>query len=253
MRDILFIIPHPDDEIVGCCSIIKNFLEENKKIHLFFLTNGVLSEEFMWFWQKSKNKEMMERRKEEMNKSMEMLGITSYTCQDIPTRTLKMKISETFYKIKEFIYSKKIDTIFCPAYEGGHQDHDISNFICSKLSRLCIIKEFSEYNFFNRKINCNSFIKSSKGQKVLRLSNKEKTFKTACLKIYETERSNLDYIEVKNESYRPIAKYDYSRPPHDGVVFYRRYGFFSWHPKVSSETPKEISKIIINSEIFKLK
>ena len=30
MKNILFVIPHPDDEIVGSCILIKNFLRNKK-------------------------------------------------------------------------------------------------------------------------------------------------------------------------------------------------------------------------------
>ena len=46
------------------------------------------------------------------------------------------KISETYFKIKKTIISKQIDTIFYPTYEGGHQDHDVANFICSRLKKM---------------------------------------------------------------------------------------------------------------------
>ena len=76
------------------------------------------------------------------------LEIHDYSFQNIPTRTLKEFITDTFNKIKKIVDSKDIDTIFCPAYEGGHQDHDVSNFICSKFLNECKIFEFAEYNFF---------------------------------------------------------------------------------------------------------
>ena len=51
MRNILFVIPHPDDEVVGSCLIIKEFLKK-KKISILFLTNGVISPSKNWFWEK---------------------------------------------------------------------------------------------------------------------------------------------------------------------------------------------------------
>ena len=37
MKKILFLIPHPDDEIVGACKIIKKLLDKKKKFLFFFL------------------------------------------------------------------------------------------------------------------------------------------------------------------------------------------------------------------------
>ena len=250
MKNLLFIIPHPDDEIVGCCSIIRRYKSEGKKIFLFFTTNGVLSKEHIWFWKKNQIEKMVQIRKKEMKLSVKMLELKNYFFQNIPTRTLKEKINETYDRIRKIIQLKKIDTIFCPAYEGGHQDHDVSNFICSKLSNLCDIYEFSEYNYFNKKINCNSFITKNKNQKTLTLSYEEKSFKKKCLEIYQSEKKNLNYIEIDSESFRPIINYDYSKPPHAGVLFYRRFSFFAWHPRVDNDDEEIIYNKIIQSKIF---
>ena len=250
MKNLLFIIPHPDDEIVGSCSIIRRYKHDGKKVFLFFVTNGVLSKEHVWFWEKNQIERMIDIRKKEMKLSVRMLDLEDYFFQNIPTRTLKEKISETYNKIKKIIQLKKIDTIFCPAYEGGHQDHDVSNFICSRLSNICNIYEFPEYNYFNRKINCNSFITKHKNEITLKLSDEEKSFKRKCLQIYESEKKNLNYIKINSESFRPIEKYDYSKPPHRGVLFYRRFSFFAWHPRVDNDNQEIIYNKIIQSEIF---
>ena len=71
-----------------------------------------------------------------MKLSAKKLGVKTIYFQNISTRTLKDKIFRTYDKIRKIITSKKIDALFCPAYEGGHQDHDVSNFICSKLKSI---------------------------------------------------------------------------------------------------------------------
>ncbi len=251
MKKILFIVPHPDDELVGSCCLIRRYLKDGKKIYLFFITNGVLSHETLWFWQRSHIKKMIDLRKREMNLSIKKLGIKEFFFQNIPTRTLKDKIFETYKKINKIIVSKKIDSIFCPAYEGGHQDHDVSNFICSKLSNICDVYEFPEYNYFKQKINCNTFFENNKNEIVIKLTEEEKLFKKKCLDIYKSEKNNLNYIKINSESFRPIKEYDYSNPPHSGVVFYRRFSFFSWHPRVDPDNPRSICEAILKSKIFK--
>ncbi len=252
LKNLLFIIPHPDDEIVGTCAIIKRFIKQNKNIYLFFLTNGVVPQSSLMFWQKKQHSYMKKIRIFEMKSCIKELGVKGYFYQDIPTRTLKNRIYETFLKIKKIIKSKNIDALFCPAYEGGHQDHDVSNFICSKLKRFCKIFEFSEYNFFDNKINCNLFFDKKVKPKIYFLTNEEKKFKKKCLKIYNSEKNNLNYINVEKESFRPLQRYNYCNPPHSGILFYRRFRFFSWHPRVDGDEPKSVCEIIKNSKIFNL-
>ena len=124
MKNTLIVIPHPDDEIVGATFIIKKVLKSSNVV-IFFLTNGVISKEDMWLWQRNNHQMIVDKRLKEMLKVLKELKIKKYYIQEIPTRHLKLNIIETFEKIKKIIKFNRIDTIFCPAYEGGHQDHDL--------------------------------------------------------------------------------------------------------------------------------
>ena len=46
IKNILFIIPHPDDEIVGASKIIRKFIKQKKNIIIFF-NNGIISKNSM--------------------------------------------------------------------------------------------------------------------------------------------------------------------------------------------------------------
>ncbi|MEC8265406.1 MAG: PIG-L family deacetylase [Pseudomonadota bacterium] len=249
MKNILLVVPHPDDEIVGLFTIIKRILRK-EKIFIFFLTNGVIDKKSLWFWERKTHEEKIKIRISEMKKSLNTLGIKKYFLQNISTRMLKENIEITFEKISEIKKKYKIDTIFCPAYEGGHQDHDVANFICSRFKNKCKVYEFAEYNFFDNRIRSNNFFIPSKKDNIIFLTNTEKKEKKRTLEIYKSESSNLNYISFEKESYRELYEYDYKLPPHRGTLFYRRFSFFSWHPKVDSDKPKQICKILINSKIF---
>ena len=62
MKNILFVAAHPDDELVRATFIIKKLLQK-KNIVIFFLTNGVISKEEMWFWNKNKYKQKKKNKK----------------------------------------------------------------------------------------------------------------------------------------------------------------------------------------------
>ena len=50
MKNILFIIPHPDDEIVGSCCIIKRYISNKKNIN--YMRNKILNELKPMSWKK---------------------------------------------------------------------------------------------------------------------------------------------------------------------------------------------------------
>ena len=249
MKNILILSAHPDDEIVGTCIFIKRKILEGHKIYILFLTNGVISKDEMWFWKKRNYNFFLEKRMYELKRSMDFLKIKEYFVQNIPTRTLRNRISQTYYKIKEIIKKKQIDVILSPAYEGGHQDHDVANFIASKLVKDCQVLEFSEYHFKNKKVSSNCFLEILGNEVFINLSNSEKSFKKKALNIYKSEKTNLNYIECAQECFRPINNYNYFKPPHSGTLFYRRYSLFSWHPRVDSTLPQEICRKLLESTI----
>ena len=98
MKNVLLIAPHPDDEIVGSYIVIKKILKK-KKIVIFFLTNGVIDKNSLWFWERKNHKKKVKIRKNEMKNSMNFLGIKKFYLQDIATRSLKENIEKTFKKI----------------------------------------------------------------------------------------------------------------------------------------------------------
>ena len=151
----------------------------------------------MWFWDKKKYKEKKKLRNEEMKKSLKVLGVKKFFKQDNPTRKLKENIETTFRKINLLIKDHKIDTLFCPAYEGGHQDLDVSNFICSRLRKSSKVYEYAEYNFSKGQINCNEFINPTKNEVIIKHSENEKKEKIKLLEIYNSEKNNLDYLNKR--------------------------------------------------------
>ena len=138
------------------------------------MTNGVIDKKSLWFWERKTHEEKIKIRISEMKKSLNTLGIKKYFLQNISTRMLKENIEITFEKISEIKKKYKIDTIFCPAYEGGHQDHDVANFICSRFKNKCKVYEFAEYNFFDNRIRSNNFFIPSKKDNIIFLTNTEK-------------------------------------------------------------------------------
>ncbi len=244
MKKILLLIPHPDDEIVGTSAIVQRKKNQGCSFFFFFLTNGVLKKNEMWPWNRKNYENLLNIRINEMKKSLNLFEVNEFCLQNIPTRQLKYFIKPTIDKISKLISKYKIDSIFTPAYEGGHQDHDVTNCIASIFKKRLNIFEYSEYNYYQNKINSNTFIKKTGNEICYQLTNKEVEFKRKALNIYCSEKNNLNYINLKQECYRPLTNYDYNLPPHEGLLFYRRFSLFSWHPRVDSSHPREICKIL---------
>ena len=102
-KNILILAPHPDDEVVGTCAIIKRGLELGQRFYIFFMTNGVISREEMWFFEKKKYSRKLNNRLTEMKRALKYLAIKKYYLQNIPSRSLKMHIVRTINKKSSFV------------------------------------------------------------------------------------------------------------------------------------------------------
>ena len=82
MNNLLFIIPHPDDEIVGSCSIIRNTNAMEKKF-FYFLLPMEFCQKIMFGLEKDQIEKMVKIRKKELKLSLKMLGLEDYFFQNI--------------------------------------------------------------------------------------------------------------------------------------------------------------------------
>ena len=126
MKKSIFFLAHYDDEF-GIYEDIRIHIAHKIPLHIVYLTSSSFDG--------SGNK----IRENESLSVLKKLGVKrsqiSFIGKElsIPDLALKENLINAFIKCKSLI--KKIGnvkTIYSPAYEGGHPDHDALNFLCSK-------------------------------------------------------------------------------------------------------------------------
>jgi hypothetical protein len=55
------------------------------------------------------------------------------------------------------------------------------------------------------------------------LSEQQRTTKRRMFECFRTQQHILQWFDIGAESFRPAPTYDYTRPPHDGVLFYEQF------------------------------
>jgi LmbE family N-acetylglucosaminyl deacetylase len=241
---ILLLAAHPDDEVVGCCAAIGRARAQGSSVSILFLTTGIPGRERLWFWQRSHYSNYVERRRAEARQVCTGLGAQIVAFSDVPSRELAAYLNKARKLVLEHFSTAPADMLWVPAYEGGHPDHDMANFIGSTLRGKAQVWEYSEYNFFGEKTRSNVFFAANGSELQLTLSSEERQAKTNALNMYASERRNLNYVRTEQEMFRPLAEYDYKQQPHAGTLFYRRYAWASFHPKVNQVRPEEVCRAI---------
>ncbi len=240
---ILILVPHPDDEAVACAAAIGRAQAGGAEIFALYLTHGCIARETLWRWQRKHYESFVDRRRAEAEKTAKFLNITPVGWASRPARHVARELPEVYAEICAAIAQNGIDQLWVPAYEGGNPDHDALNAAGSLFRNKLSVLEFAEYNFSGGKTHSQEFPVSNGTEQPLTLSLVEQQKKRMALAIYESEKQNLGYVKTARECYRPLADYDYSRPPHPGVLWYARFQWVPFrHPRVDFTKPEEVSQ-----------
>jgi LmbE family N-acetylglucosaminyl deacetylase len=244
-KRILILVPHPDDEVVACCAAIGQAQQADAKIFTLYLTHGCIARETLWAWQRKNYENYVERRREEAAIVARFLGITSLNWPVRPARHLWQDMDGIHNEILIAIEQNAIDQVWVPAFEGGNPDHDALNAIASLLKDKVSVLEFAEYNFLGGKAQSQNFPAANGNEHVLQLTPEERAIKREALKLYKSEKSNLNYVKTEREAYRPLATYLYNHPPHEGKLWYTRFQWVPFkHPRVDFTKPEEVAQSI---------
>lgn len=245
-RRILILIPHADDEVVGYCAAIGRAQAAGAEIFALYLTHGCIDQAIRWPWDRQHHAAHVAKRRAEAETVAALLKIKPIGWADRPARHLWRNLFAVYAEIQQAIKDYAIDQIWLPAYEGGNADHDGLNAVGSKLAATGMsVLEFAEYNFFNAQTNAQQFPYPNGTETILTLTAAEQQTKRQALALYASEQGNLNYVGTRQETYRPLAAYDYSKPPHSGTLWYARFQWVPFrHPRVDFSSPATVSAAI---------
>lgn len=127
--------------------------------------------------------------------------------------------------------SFKPEIVFTHPYEGGHPDHDACAVIVYRAvtaleqKQRPMIAEATYYHAGPDGIEVSCFLPQPQTEfGILRvLTAEESRKKQELLACFSSQRTTLSYFRTDAELYRIAPKYDFSRPPHEGKLFYERF------------------------------
>lgn len=238
---ILILIPHPDDETVGAAAAIARARAQGASVAGAFLTTGVPDARTAWIRDPKVHAAWVQRRRDEGLRAAERLGLEPLFFLDHPTRTLRLHLNVVLDTLRHAVEAWKPDTLWTPAYEGGHQDHDAANALGSRFAGHLSVWEFAEYGRAGQQ----TFPAVNGTERALTLTPDEVAEKRRLLALYESEVKNLRGIGVEREVFRPLPRHDYGRLPHAGTPHYARFRWVPFrHPRVDFTDPAEVTRAL---------
>ncbi len=244
-KNILILVPHPDDEVVMCGAAIGRAKAQGARVSALYLTNGCLDRPVLWPWQRKHHEERVQKRRAEAESAALFLGLTPVGWSDRPARHLWRNVSDVYAEVQKMMAVHRPDQVWVPAYEGGNPDHDALNALGAQLKKGRSVLEFAVYTYFAARVQSQTFISWDETARLFTLSPEERRAKQKALDIYASERRNLSSLRVDQESYRPLAAYDYAQPPHQGTLWYNRFQWVPFrHPFIDRTSPADVSEEI---------
>ncbi len=252
-RRILILIPHPDDEAVGAALAIRRAVKNGSTVFGLDLTHGCPPREALWPWARMTHGARVETRRREAAAAARALGITRLFDDGLAARRLRHALSAAHARLRDAAEAHAIDTLWAPAYEGAHPDHDCANALAFALARErpgLAAWEFAEYSNAGGIRRANEFFAARGGEIAIRIEDgDEARWKTQLLALYRSEAFNLRNVSARGaplyESFRPLPRHDYARPPHPGRLFYERFRWVPFPvPQIDRTTGAEVSAAI---------
>ncbi|MBL8236718.1 MAG: PIG-L family deacetylase [Bryobacterales bacterium] len=209
---ILIAVAHADDETLGCFSVLSDPAHE---VHILHVTDSAprdlkyaIRSGFL-----SRAAYLAARRKETMA-VLATAGIpeSRYHCLGFADQEAPLHLGA----IRAYVAAFNAERIYTHAYEGGHPDHDA---VALALAGLPNLWEFPLYHAHGAEFVPHSFIAGPAGVAVP-LDPGQQRRKRSWLDCFASQQRVIGMFPIDHEQFRPAPAYDFSRPPHEGPLYY---------------------------------
>jgi LmbE family N-acetylglucosaminyl deacetylase len=132
-------------------------------------------------------------------------------------------------RLAQHLQQARVQAVITHPYEGGHPDHDATAFIVHKSVALLaspppVIVEMTSYHAAPEGgMRVGQFLTDEPSGILVALSPEEQARKRAMLDCFATQHATLAPFGVEAEAFRPAPSYDFTQPPHSGLLHYERY------------------------------
>jgi LmbE family N-acetylglucosaminyl deacetylase len=228
----LIVAPHPDDETIGAGIWIDR--NRDQGVTVLHVTDGSprdLGDAHAAGFTSRRAYAAVRRR--ELREALSLVGMApqNFRAFSYVDKELYQHLPELIARIVATIEELRPSLVLSPAYEGGHPDHDATALaVAAARQRVCSSFQHREYRLYHAGpdggIETRDFLPyPGNPVEVLPLSGAEMDKKRQMMAVFRTQKHMLEQFPVTDERFRDAPSYDFTHPPHPGMLLYERWGW----------------------------
>lgn len=215
----LVIVAHPDDETIGAGASLATL----RDVHVLHLTNGAPRDRrFVAANFEGTLEAYASVRAAEARAAMALANVHDVRSLGCDDQDAIHHVHDLAHEVGKVVSELRPDAIVTLAYEGGHPDHDACAVVVQSLG--VPRREMPLYHARNSTFVPNEFIDADDEQ-IINLTDSQRALKQKMFDCYATQRAVLAQFPIARERFRAAPQYDFSKPPHDGPLWYEILGW----------------------------
>jgi len=226
----LIVAPHPDDETIGAGIWMDR--HPGCEITLLHITDGsprdLANARAAGF---RGRRAYAAARRRELHAALRMVGVNRSQLRifSYVDKETYLHLPELISRMTALIHKLRPTLVLCPAYEGGHPDHDSAALaVAAARTRVSTPFRHREYPLYHAgpdgaMITGRFLNESNTPLEVCPLTPQEQEKKQAMLATFRTQQHILTQFPVLQERFRDAPEYDFTRPAHAGALLYEHW------------------------------
>lgn len=219
MQDLLVVSAHPDDETIGASTLLAS------AVAIVHVTDGAPRNMFDAHRYGFETAERYAAaRRCELEAAMKVAGVSPKLIEvGVPDQHATFEIASIAAELRRIVKELQPRVVLTHPYEGGHPDHDA----CALAVRLAVkdlpVEEYACYHNHSGSIRTGEFLQQLKGTRTVTLNPHQQSTKQTMFDCFVTQREILAWFPIEVERFRPAPRYDFTKPPHEGSLFYEQF------------------------------